>query len=76
MEEIVECTSFRAGPQPALKRALKELGKELGYDEIEKMEIEKMNGEILLPDGRRIVCNTFFDNVNFDNLCVKCIISE
>lgn len=39
--------------------------------------MERMkNGEILLPDGRRVVCEMFFDEVNYDNLCVKCIISE
>jgi hypothetical protein len=67
-KEVIECVNFRAGPLPALKRALKELG----YDEADGKPVN----EILLPDGRRVVCETFFDEVNYDNLCVKCIISE
>jgi hypothetical protein len=69
-KEVIECTHFRAGPLPALKQALKELG-------VEGVEMEMMkNGEVLLPDGRRIVCETFFDEANFDNLCVQCVVED
>jgi len=59
---------------PALEQALKELGME----DSSRIEIlEKMkNGEALLPDGRRVECEMFFDEVNYDNLCVLCTISE
>jgi len=66
-KEVIECDRFRAGVQPALKRALNELGVEL---------VEMKDGKILLPDGRRIICEMFFDEANFDNICVRCVVLE
>jgi len=68
-KEVVECDNFKAGFQPALRRALNVL---IGNDELLRMK----DGEILLPDGRRIRCEAFFDETNFDNLCVRCVILD
>ena len=62
MERVSDgCAPFRAGVRPALEQALKEL--------IEVVLKEK-RGAFLIK------CRMFFDEVNFDNLCVRCILDD